>query len=465
MEHQMVGPKSIGRIAATIRLTQHYDNSSGNRREGLKCRSRGASEEDPFMADDLEQQQRRLRLKNAVADLSEMRGMGTELVTVVVPPDRQIHDVRGQLSNELGQAANIKSKSTRKHVCDAIESAISSLNRHRDAGERGLAIFVGHVIIGNNKTRMVNVVIDDPPETLQSFRYRCDSTFELTQLEEMLIDRTAYGLFVIDRGEAAYGIATGKRLHCQEHLESNIMGKHRQGGQSAQRFERLIEEAAHKFFKRSTEHASDYWLPMVEDLQGIIVGGPGATKEQVVKNGYFHHEIRKLIREPFFDVGYSNESGLRELVQRAGGLMDRIALDRERDLVDCFLKELNHPHPKATYGEMMIRSALDQGAVDTLLLSESLRRMRTTFTCQQCGDSWQETTGRVPEIPSCESCPTGSNRVRIDEESSLALVDELSILAAHTSSKVEIISTDTEEGSTLMEGFGGLAALLRYAWS
>ena len=62
----MVGPKSIGRIAATIRLTQHYDNSSGNRREGLKCRSRGASEEDPFMADDLEQQQRRLRRRDRV---------------------------------------------------------------------------------------------------------------------------------------------------------------------------------------------------------------------------------------------------------------------------------------------------------------------------------------------------------------------------------------------------------------
>ena len=56
----------------------------------------------------------------------------------------------------------------------------------------------------------------------------------------MLVDNKSYGLFVIDRSEAAYGIASGKRIHVQEHLVSNIMGKHRQGGQSAQRFERLM---------------------------------------------------------------------------------------------------------------------------------------------------------------------------------------------------------------------------------
>ena len=66
------------------------------------------------MSDEIEVQQRRLRLKKAVEDLSSMKGMGTELVSVVVPPDRMISDVRHQLSNEAGQAANIKSKLTRK---------------------------------------------------------------------------------------------------------------------------------------------------------------------------------------------------------------------------------------------------------------------------------------------------------------------------------------------------------------
>ncbi|MEC9120878.1 MAG: peptide chain release factor aRF-1 [Candidatus Thermoplasmatota archaeon] len=413
------------------------------------------------MADDLEIQQRRLRTKKTLEELQNMRGMGTELVTVIIPPDRLISDVRGQLGQEGAQAANIKSKLTRKHVGDAIESAISVLNRYKNAGEYGIAIFVGHVIVGNNKTRLVTVVIDDPPEIFTSFRYRCDSTFELTQLEDMLIDRTSYGLFVIDRGEAAYGIASGKRIHCQEELQSNIMGKHRQGGQSAQRFERLIEEAAHNFFKRATEHACNYWLPNLADIKGIIVGGPGQTKDFVVKNDYFHHEVKKLIREPFFDVGYSNESGLRELVQRAGNLMDQIELDAERELVDNFLREVMQTHPRATYGEMMIRSALDQGAVDTLLLSEGLRKRRVGWYCKPCSHEWEATQNSRSEIPDCPKC--GSEDVREDPDRTRDIIDELTELAGHTSAKVSLISMDSEEGATLQTSFGGIAALLRYS--
>ena len=413
------------------------------------------------MADDLEMQQRRLRTKKTLEELLDMRGMGTELVTVIIPPDRLISDVRGQLGQEGAQAANIKSKLTRKHVGDAIESAISVLNRYKNAGEYGIAIFVGHVIVGNNKSRLVTVVIDDPPEIFTSFRYRCDSTFELTQLEDMLIDRTSYGLFVVDRGEAAYGIASGKRIHCQEELQSNIMGKHRQGGQSAQRFERLIEEAAHKFFKRATEHACNYWLPNLTDIKGIIIGGPGQTKDFVVKNDYFHHEVKKLIREPFFDVGYSNESGLRELVQRAGNMMDQIELDAERELVDNFLREVMQAHPKATYGEMMIRSALDQGAVDTLLLSEGLRKRRVGWYCKPCSHEWEATQNSRSEIPDCPKC--GSEDVREDPDRTRDIIDELTELAGHTSAKVSLISMDSEEGATLQTSFGGIAALLRYS--
>ncbi|MGY8692309.1 MAG: peptide chain release factor aRF-1, partial [Candidatus Poseidoniales archaeon] len=94
------------------------------------------------MAEDLETQQRRLKLKKTLEELSQMKGMGTELVTVIIPPDKMISDVRHQLSQEAGQAANIKSKSTKKHVTDAIESALSTLNRYKTPDISGIAIFV-----------------------------------------------------------------------------------------------------------------------------------------------------------------------------------------------------------------------------------------------------------------------------------------------------------------------------------
>ena len=40
--------------------------------------------------------------------------------------------------------------------------------------------------------------------------------------------------------------------------------------------------------------------------------------------------------------------------------MGQIELDAERELVDNFLREVMQAHPEATYGEMMIRSTMDQ---------------------------------------------------------------------------------------------------------
>ena len=412
------------------------------------------------MSDDAVLATRRLRLKIALEDLREMKGFGTELVTIIIPPERQVSDARSLLQNEHGQAANIKSKGTRKNVQAAIESALSTLSKYKNAGEHGIALFVGSIIIGNNKNRMVNVVVEEPPQPLISFRYRCDSVFELTQLEDMLVDKKSYGLFVIDRSEAAFGIASGKRIHVQEHLVSNIMGKHRQGGQSAQRFERLIEEAAHNFFKRASEHASSYWLPNLENIQAIIVGGPGATKDFVVKNDYFHHEIVKKIAKTTFDVGYSNDSGVRELVENAGAMMGEIELDAERQVMNAFLSELVKPAPKATYGEKMIRAALEQGAVGRLLISEGLRKNSITLLCGSCNHEWTASVGRMDALPDCPACEASGDGAK--ELNSVSLIDELTVLAAKSNTEIVYISVDTEEGSQLFLGFGGLAGICRY---
>ena len=143
--------------------------------------------------------------------------------------------------------------------------------------------------------------------------------------------------------------------------------------------------------------------------------------------------------------------------------MDQIELDVERRLVDDFLREVMQTHPKATYGEMMVRAALDQGAVATLLLSEGLRKRRVGWICKSCSNEWSQTQNNLTEIPICPKC--GSDNLIEDPEKTMDLIDELTELASHTSAKVILVSMDTEEGATLSTSFGGIAAMLRYAWS
>ena len=69
----------------------------------------------------------------------------------------------------------------------------------------------------------------------------------------------------------------------------------------------------------------------------------------------------------------------------------------------------------------------------------------------------------MTEVPICPEC--GSDNLIEDPEKTMDLIDELTELASHTSAKVILVSMDTEEGATLSTSFGGIAAMLRYAWS
>ena len=173
------------------------------------------------MSDDAELATRRLRLKLALEDLREMKGFGTELVTVIILPDK-ISDARSLLQNEHGQAANIKSRNPLEKMYRVLLNLLFHLSLDSKLLGRESLLFTGAIIVGNNKLGKRQLSSTILLKSCFPFRYRCDSTFEIsTQLEDML-STSSYGLFVIDRLEA-YGIASGKRIHVQEHLVSNII--------------------------------------------------------------------------------------------------------------------------------------------------------------------------------------------------------------------------------------------------
>src|SRR5213594_4916864 len=182
------------------------------------------------------------KFRRALEQIEEAAGRGTELVSVYIPPDRPIFDVTNYLRGEQPQSSNIKSASTRKHVTQAIESAMQRLKAYKMPPPNGLVIFTGHKQVGADQTQMVTFVLE-PPEPVTSFLYRCDSRFFTEPLHEMLAEKDVYGLLVIDQGEATVGLLEGKRISPLKNVQSLVPRKHRMGGQSARRFERLHEQA------------------------------------------------------------------------------------------------------------------------------------------------------------------------------------------------------------------------------
>jgi peptide chain release factor subunit 1 len=401
--------------------------------------------------------------KKQLKFLSKIRGRHTELVSVYIPSGYEISKVAAQIKDEQGTATNIKSKSTRKNVLSALERVMQHLRLYKQTPPNGLIIFSGNISEdeGNPKIELFTL---DPPEPISVRIYRCDQQFVLDPLLEMIEDKRVFGLIIVERGEASIGLLRGKKVELLKHLTSRVPGKFRAGGQSSVRFARLREIAADDFKDTVGETSNEIFLAQ-PNLEGILIGGGGYTKYEFEEGEYLHHELRKKILG-VADTSYTELFGLNELVDKSAGILENLDITKEKDIVTRFLKELIKDDSLAAYGEKEVRKYLEAGAVDLLLLSEGLNKNRVKIKCGSC-DNLTEKTATDEDLfqleqqissMQCEKC--GNLSLSIEEK--VDLLEELADLAQEGSTKVEVISTETEEGSQLLKAFGGIAAIIRY---
>ena len=349
--------------------------------------------------------------KRALEEIRTLKGRGTELISVYVPPNKQISDVAAYLREEFSQSSNIKSQGTRKNVQGAIQSILARLKYFKAPPANGVIFFVGEIAAGGDQTRMVQYVLE-PPEPIGTFLYRCDSDFYLDPLSDMLLDKKVYG---------------------------------------------LIEISANEFYKKAADIATESFLNL-DGLQGILIGGPGPTKDYFASEGYLHHELQKKVVDTF-DIGYTDEYGLKELVEKAKDRLLDMDLMREKRLILKLLEEIRKNEGSlATYGEDQVRAAIKIGAVEVLLLSEGLRKRRITIECASCGTVSEMTVTDVPNVVQCPKCGANASVAK-----NMDIVDDLFEQAESMGTKIELISSDSEEGDMLLKAFGGIAALLRYS--
>lgn len=355
----------------------------------------------------------KFHLKKFIKDLENFRGRHTELVSVYIPQDYDMNKIINHLAQEQGTAANIKSSATRKNVTDALERMIQHLKLFKRTPPNGLAVFSGNVAQreGQQDFKVWSV---EPPIPLRTRIYRCDKEFMLDILREMLEAKEVYGLVVMDRRDANIALLKGKTIIPIVKTHSEVPGKFKAGGQSAMRFQRLIEGAAKDHYKKVAEYMKDAFLNL-DGLKGIIVGGPGPTKYDLVEGDFITNEVKKKIIA-IKDLSYTEEFGLEELLEKSQDVLAQEDVTEEKKIVGKFLEMLATRQKMTAYGESDVMSKLRMGVVDILLLSEDLS----------------------------------------DEK-----IEEFENAAKPVGTIVKIISTQTREGAQLRD-LGKAAAILRY---
>lgn len=406
----------------------------------------------------------RFRLKRTLEMLASKEGRGTELISLYVPPGRKIHEVMANLREEYGTASNIKSRTTRNNVMDAIDRVSQRLKLFKEPPKNGLVIFCGAIPHGAPGSEKMELYVLEPPEPINIYFYRCDAKFHIEPLLEMTTERDAFGVILVDSTEATVATVRGQRMEILQEFNSGIPGKHRAGGQSARRFERIREQAMNDYFRRVAKHSYDS-LTKVEGLKGIIIGGPGPTKYEFEEGDYLHYQLKEKILTTV-DTSYVGDQGIEEVVSKSQEILKGVRYLEEKRLVQKFLYEIGHETGLGVYGETQVRKFLNANIVDLLLVSEKLNILHVFTKCKNCGATEDALIPQANLVKfeqellgtACKKC----NSTALAIDSSIDLVDELIDIAEKQNTNVAVISTETNEGVMLKESFGGIAAILRY---
>ncbi len=183
---------------------------------------------------------------------------------------------------------------------------------------------------------------------------------------------------------------------------------------SSQRFHRITEGLTKEFYKRIADEMKNIFYEN-KKLKGILIGGPIPTKDEFIDNEYLPTILRnKIIGR--IDIGGSDESGLKELVEKSKDILANQEIVYEKKLMEKFFEMLGAKPDFVAYKGDKVKKALEYAAVDTLLLSKEYEK---TFA------------------------------------------KELKKIAEDNGTKVEMISVDTEEGKQFFN-LSGVGAILRY---
>ena len=293
-------------------------------------------------------------------------------------------------------------------------------------GERGRVIFVSAPSsffvayrIGVEPRR--KLVLDNSPFILP--------------LMEMRDDYEDYGIILMDSDEARVYSVRSKAIEQVGSSSIDLMNRHKKGGMSQKRFNRLRRGAIDAFISQIVEDLEG--LEGLEGMRGLVVAGPGSVKKKLV-DALPKHLQGKVIG--MVDVSIDIPPG--QLLARG----EEIASAHEREGERQAIEELRRAIFKeelAAIGVNEVRDALLLGRVETLLVSKDLSI--PGWICEDCKVIHEG-------IPAEGTCPDCGGPV-----SGAEIVNELMELAERTDARVENVS-----GSDFLVSLGGLGATLRY---
>jgi peptide chain release factor subunit 1 len=400
------------------------------------------------------------KVKKLVKNLQEARGNGTSMISLIIPPGGQIPLVSKMLTEEAGTASNIKSRVNRLSVLSAITSTSQRLKLYNRVPTNGLIIYCGTVVTEDGKERKVNIDFE-PFKPINTSLYLCDNKFHTEALNELLEDDDTFGFIVMDGNGTLYGKLQGNVREVLHKFTVDLPKKHGRGGQSAVRFARLRLEKRHNYLRKVAELATQFFISNnMPNITGLILAGSAEFKNELNTSDLFDPRLKEKVIQ-IVDVSYGGESGFNQAIELSAETLSSVKLVQEKRLLQQYFEEINRDTGKYCFMTKDTLTALDMGAVETLIVWENLEIDRITVRNQSTDEeSHLYLNAQQQENESMfRDQSTGAALEVIDK---VPLVDWLAENYRNFGANIEFVTNRSQEGSQFVRGFGGIGGILRW---
>eukprot|EP00624_Nannochloropsis_granulata_P003043 evm.model.NODE_2531_length_39259_cov_31.881454.10 len=369
------------------------------------------------------------------------------------------------LADEYGTATNIKSRTNRLSVLDAITSTQQRLKLYSKVPPNGLVMYCGTIMTDEGKERRITIDFE-PFKPINTSLYLCDNKFHTEALGELLEDDDKFGFIIMDGNGSLYGTLQGNTRTVLYKFSVDLPKKHGRGGQSAVRFARLRMEARHNYVRKVAELAVNYFITDNKpNVVGLIMAGSADFKTELQLSDLFDPRLLKVVIKTV-DVSYGGENGFNQAIELAAETLGSVKLIQEKRLLQKYFDEISQDTGKYCFMVDDTLKGLELGAVETLIVWEGLETMRYVVRDNSTGEEKVVHVGKEQYANGA----TGNNTHLRDAKTGreLEVVDKISLVEwfadnyTKFGTQLEFVTNRSQEGNQFCKGFGGVGGLLRW---
>ncbi len=254
-----------------------------------------------------------------------------------------------------------------------------------------------------------------------------DSSPYIRPLTRILDEWESFTLVLMNSNQAKIFSVELGQADQEKRVSSDIMGRHKKGGWSQARFQRIRKGAIHDFFTEVSEKLDD----LAENQ--IVLAGPGVAKTQ------FKETLPVHLQEKIVDVIDVDMDDEPESIKQSLGIISEKEELKGRDMVQQLRAEVLKDG-LAVYGFDDTLKAAQNGQIDVLLVQKDFKVKGCL--CEHCQIL---KSGPIKDCPVCGGPTTEAD-----------VIEEIIEFAERTGARVEF--SDDEELAKL----GHIGGLLRF---